>query len=300
MSHSLRAPRSHALALGAWSPPFRLASLRSPGLRAPVLVVAALAVALVTPWVAMDVALAARPWTIGIDPGDAFAYITVNHVVMAAAALALVLALGRPASSWGIAIGRWRLTARHLLVVIPVLLVLSFGYDAAPYLLAGTRPTLAADPTPVAVAGTLAFQWLFVGVAEELFYRGLILGLLHDALDRRRVSDLSSRMHDTPDAPARRRRLRRPRGLARGVSLPAIISAGIFALAHGIFYGRAFFLPVTFDPSWGQLAWTFGLGLYCAMLRERTGSLLGPIAAHNVSNGLVLTMTYLAAGVIRL
>jgi hypothetical protein len=36
------------------------------------------------------------------------------------------------------------------------------------------------------------------------------------------------------------------------------------------------------------------LGIYYAALRERTGSLLGPILSHNISDGLYISMTYLA------
>ena len=205
-----------------------------------------------------------------LDPDATFAYIVVHHAVMAGLSIAVMLAVLRPLSQWGLRMGDWRGALRSLAWFAPAVAVLAFAFDALPYLLSGTRPALSYAPTPLNVVATMAFAWLFVGVGEELLFRGVALGLLARAVPGRlQVGPLR-------------------------VSVAGMLSALIFAVAHGVFYDRAFFLPFTFSPDWAQLGWAFLLGTWCAALRERTGSLLGPILCHNLSNGLVLTMSYLA------
>ncbi len=236
---------------------------------------AALAILLAVPWVAMNAAITVRPALASLDPEDTFGYITVHHAVMAILAIGLMTLAGQPLREWGLALGGLRTAARALAVFLPVVAALAFGFDALPYIISGTEPTLPYALTPANVIGTLAFQWLFVGVGEELLFRGLLLGLLARAI---RAQIRVGRFH---------------------VSAAVILSAVVFALAHGIIYQRAFMLPFGFDPSWSQVAWAFVLGIFCGSLRQRTGSLLGPIVGHNVANGLVLAMTYLAVVVTR-
>lgn len=249
-----------------WSPG-RLA-WRGPGRAAGI--VAALAATLIVPWVGMNAGLAMQARLTRLDPDAAFVYIVVHHAVMAGLSIAIMLAVLRPLSRWGLRVGDWRSAVRWLTIFAPAAAVLAFAFDALPYLLSGTRPALSYAPTPVNVVAAMAFTWLFVGVGEELLFRGVALGLL--------ARSVPGRLQVGP--------LR--------VSVAGLLSALIFAAAHAIYYDRAFFLPFAFSPDWAQLGWAFLLGTWCAALRERTGSLLGPILCHNLSNGLVLTMSYLA------
>jgi len=258
-----------------WGPPdSALSRLRTCAISA-TLGAAALAIVLAVPWVAMNSAIAARPALVSLDPDDTFGYITVHHAVMAVLAIGLMLLAGQPLLDRGLAPGSRRTAVRALAVFVPVVAVLAFAFDALPFIVAGTAPALPYAVTPVNVIGTLAFQWLFVGVGEEMLFRGLLLGMLARAVDRQ----------------IRAGRLE--------VSAAVVLSAVLFALAHGVVYQGAFMLPFRFDPNWSQVAWAFVLGIFCGSLRQRTGSLLGPIIGHNVANGLVLSMTYLAVAVAR-
>lgn len=258
-----------------WGPPGgALARLRT-GAIALALGTTALAIVLAVPWIAMNAAISARPALASLDPDDTFGYITVHHAVMAIMAVGLMLLAGQPLRERRPAPGSWRTATRALAVFVPVVAVLAFAFDAFPFLVSGTAPALPYALTPVNVIGTLAFQWLFVGVGEELLFRGLLLGMLARAVERQiRVGRFQ-------------------------VSVAVIVSAVAFALAHGVIYQQAFMLPFRFDPNWSQVAWAFVLGVFCGSLRQRTGSLLGPIVGHNVANGLVLSMTYLAVLVAR-
>jgi membrane protease YdiL (CAAX protease family) len=116
-----------------------------------------------------------------------------------------------------------------------------------------------------------------LGVSEETLFRGLIMGLLA------RVFGGTVRL-----------------GLGRAairVSVAGILAAAIFAFAHTIAYSRLFFLPFSFEPDWLQVVEAFIFGIYYAALREKTGSLLGAIVSHNISDGLYMAMTFLAVAV---
>ena len=109
---------------------------------------------------------------------------------------------------------------------------------------------------------------VLVGVSEEILFRGLIMGLLA------RVFSGTVRL-----------------GLRRAafpVSVAGLLAAAIFAFAHTVAYSRLFFLPFSFEPNWFQVVLAFVLGIYYAAVREKTGSLLGAIVSHNISDGLYI------------
>lgn len=111
-----------------------------------------------------------------------------------------------------------------------------------------------------ATAETAAFQLTMPGLEEEIFYRGILLLALNEAF----------------------------RGRIRLLSIEwgwgALLSSLVFGLAHAFSYsaGEGFAL----DPVY--LALTAIPSLLAVWLRERTGSLLLPIAAHNLGNALPL------------
>lgn len=101
-------------------------------------------------------------------------------------------------------------------------------------------------------AETVAFQFTAPGLAEEVVYRGVFIGLLHQALV-------------TPDG-ARR-------------WWPVLITAVAFGLWHGLGVRDG---AVSFDA----LSASFPLigGFAYGWLRERTGSVVIPVVAHNLGN----------------
>ena len=103
---------------------------------------------------------------------------------------------------------------------------------------------------------TVAFQLTMPGLAEEIVYRGVLIGLLHRAL---------------PSG-----------GLAARVG-PALITAVAFGLVHGLSVKEGV-------PSFEGLffSYTFVGGLAYGWLRERTGSVAFPILAHSLGNTIAL------------
>ncbi len=123
----------------------------------------------------------------------------------------------------------------------------------------------------------LLYQFLYVAVAEEVFFRGYVQANL-------------MRLVGTPwGVPTIGSGLEEPIGicLGRGIChpktmIPIVVSAGCFALAHVVVQGQITSL-LTFLP-----------GLVLAWLFFRTGTLLAPILFHGLANvsyalmGLVL------------
>lgn len=105
-------------------------------------------------------------------------------------------------------------------------------------------------------AETLIYQALIPGLDEELFYRGLLLGLMVAAIRHRRWQWLGAE-----------------------VGWAAIFVTLLFALGHSVFLGQE---GLQFDPV--ILVYTLILGGLLMWIRLRTGSVLIPIIAHNLTN----------------
>jgi membrane protease YdiL (CAAX protease family) len=70
-----------------------------------------------------------------------------------------------------------------------------------------------------------------------------------------------------------------------------VICAVLFSMAHIGFTVSPF--KITYlDPV--QLVIAFGFGILYAFMYRNTGSLLGPVLIHNVSDGLLAAISYVA------
>ena len=68
------------------------------------------------------------------------------------------------------------------------------------------------------------------------------------------------------------------------ISNATLLSTLFFSLAHiGINYERLVIESINYK----QLLFTIGLGLFYAIMREKSKSLLGPIMAHGISDGSI-------------
>ena len=99
----------------------------------------------------------------------------------------------------------------------------------------------------------ILFQATLPGLDEEILYRGALLALLSGAWGRRDA--LSSRWTG------------------------GLLTSAAFGLAHGLSYADG---AVKLEP--GTILMTGVLGLTFFWLKERTGSLIMPIATHNAIN----------------
>ncbi|GAB5518397.1 MAG: hypothetical protein RhofKO_06480 [Rhodothermales bacterium] len=105
-------------------------------------------------------------------------------------------------------------------------------------------------------AETVAFQLTMPGLAEEIVYRGVLIGLLHRAL---------------------------PGNSLVGRVGPTLITAVAFGLVHGLSVE-----DVAPSFEWLFFSYTFVGGLAYGWLREQTGSVAFPILAHSLGNTIAL------------
>ncbi len=104
---------------------------------------------------------------------------------------------------------------------------------------------------------TILFQWSMPGIEEELFYRGVLLLALNEAFS----AGTGSRR-------------------ALGIGWAGLLSSVAFGLGHSLFYRAD---GLSFDAA--AFAMTGGPALLLVWFRNRTGSLVLPVLAHNVVNG---------------
>ncbi|MEM8771498.1 MAG: CPBP family glutamic-type intramembrane protease [Pseudomonadota bacterium] len=104
---------------------------------------------------------------------------------------------------------------------------------------------------------TIAFQWTMPGLDEEIFYRGVFLLAMNEAF------------------------VRKINILGAPIGYGGLLTSVLFGLVHSLELsaGQAQFNLDAF-------LWTGAPSLLLLWLRERTGSLVLPILAHNMSNGL--------------
>lgn len=107
---------------------------------------------------------------------------------------------------------------------------------------------------------TILFQWTMPGIEEEIFYRGVLLLALSTAFAGR--------------FPV----------LGAEIGCGGLLATVAFGLIHSLFYGTE---GVSFDPS--AFAITGGPALLLLWFREKTGSVVLPILAHNVANGVFVS-----------
>lgn len=116
------------------------------------------------------------------------------------------------------------------------------------------------------VLGYLSFGFLLTGLSEEILFRGFI----HTVLYRATKKTWTIYKIKYPVA--------------------GLIASLIFCLAH---VGISFFPFEIYHLNPLQLLQAFVLGLFYSYAYYRTGSLLAPILAHNLSNGSLWAMDYL-------
>ncbi|ALO16799.1 CAAX amino terminal protease self- immunity [Salinivirga cyanobacteriivorans] len=110
---------------------------------------------------------------------------------------------------------------------------------------------------------SLFFDFIITPISEETLFRGLIFSLLLMFFPGKlRIGKFS-------------------------VSYSVLLSTLFFSLAHiGIDYQNLTIIYIDFI----QLVFTIGLGIFYAIMREKSQSLLGPMIAHGVSDGVIKTV----------
>lgn len=195
-------------------------------------------------------------------------FLYFHHLMQMVIAIAIMLASGVSLRKYG-----FNLRSENLYLMPAIGVGVLFGVimtlvDHGPAVVTGEAITgYVLDRTNV--VGWLSFEWLFAGASEEIFVRGLLMTYL--------MSKFSGHV----------------RIIRWDVHVAGVIIAVLFALMHlGSFWSGNLIYAI------GQQLYAFILGLCYAYFFERSRSLLAPIVAHNLSNGVefVLLFSLLAAG----
>ncbi len=130
------------------------------------------------------------------------------------------------------------------------------------------RPVL---PEGQNLAYWIFYQFMYVAVAEEVFFRGYVQGNILRLI--RTVESEQYRLQQSPTLQSRRRSIAMATGrYGDGMWISILLSAACFAAAHIIVQGQIISV------------WTFLPGLILGWLFIRTKSLLAPILFHGLAN----------------
>jgi len=193
--------------------------------------------------------------------------------------------------------GAWGWHSKALMIVLGLMGILAHGrpweyglrpkslrfslrwsaYVAAPFAVAFLAPLLVASatgrplPRPVELARSLLWYFVFVGFAEELFFRGYVQSRLNEAFTRRYWKFLWVEFEWT-----------------QGTMITAILFFGLPHLLTGI-------NPFTGSYSIGPLAvfitaMAIFMGLVFGVIREKTGCVIVPTVLHGSIDFTVFTL----------
>ena len=197
--------------------------------------------------------LEAYPWIISYGQD-------ISQII---AAVILMLIIGGGLRQWG-----FNLKSKNLYLGAAVGVGVVFGIlmtlvDHLPVLLSGDKID-GYDLNTVNVLGTLTKVWVVVGISEEIVYRGLMVGFLM----RKFTGQVRFFKWEIPTG--------------------GVIVAGLFALAHveSFWTGSPLYAA-------GQQVYAIGAGLCLAYLYAKSRSLLAPIIAHNIANGIEITAVFI-------
>lgn len=198
------------------------------------------------------------------DPYKAYAWVTVHHLIVMAVALAAMLILGKLLKSdFGLGLGDRKKGIKYVWVYTAVFA----GISLVLHFLMFVNKALPVYDFPLTlgnVLGTLGFQLLLSGPAEELLYRALPITLLVFALGK-------------------------SGSVQPSITLETTIAAILFALAHmtlSIF-------PFSIEANPFQVCYALGQGIILGKAYQESRSVIYPMFMHSISNVLMVGMGYL-------
>lgn len=186
-----------------------------------------------------------------------------HHFFQMALAIITILLLGGGFKNYG-----FTLKSKNLYISPAIIVGVMFGIimtlvDHLPVIISGSKITGYALNT-TNVIGWLSFEWIFAGLSEEIFIRGLMMTFL--------MKYFSGHL----------------RFFKWDVHVAGVIIAVLFALMH-----LSSFWTGNLIYAIGQQIYAFILGLCYAYFYEKSRSLLSPILAHNLSNGIEFVILFL-------
>ena len=201
-----------------------------------------------------------------VDPDGAYAWQSVHHLVLLAAALAAVAVLRRPLNDrFGFEAGDRIKGMRFVGLFTAAMAAIAILYHLSLRLGGGTL-TYGYPLNAGNILGSLGFQLLLSGPAEEILYRALPVTVLLHALGR------SVKIRGS-------------------VTLEIVIASLLFSAAHV----KWTLSPFGVEADLFQLVYAFAVGTVQGVAYRESRSVLYPILMHSLSNVLMVGTGYLFA-----
>jgi membrane protease YdiL (CAAX protease family) len=210
-----------------------------------------------------------HPFVSSLDPDKTFLLISIHHIFQLLFTLVLMkLWVSRNLSDYGFNLKNRKLSIQLFLWFCLIYLVPMFLVNVLPNIIDSIPPWYSYPLNTRNVVGTLSFQYLFSGTCEEPLFRAFVIVVLSQSWKKVfKVWWLE-------------------------ISAAGLIATVLFMYAH---------IKLTIFPfeityiSWWQQVWALGLGIYYAVVFQKTKSLLCPILSHNYLNGIIYTVRYVMA-----
>lgn len=198
------------------------------------------------------------------DPYKAFTWVSVHHITEALIALAVIMILSKLLKiDFGFGPGDRKKGIKYVVVFTAIFA----GVTLICHILMLIYNMLPVYDFPLNknnILGTLGFQLLLSGPAEEILYRALPITML--------VYILGKSVKVKWD-----------------ITLETIIASFLFAIAHA----KWSLFPITFEANYFQLFYAFVLGTIAGKAYQESHSIIYPMFIHSISNVLMVGTGYL-------
>ena len=217
--------------------------------------------------------LCIKLYHLGIVPGDNVNWLYLHHAFQLLLALVIIAVLKfwlMPAD-YGLHWPRGKTYILPAILWASLFAIVMALVDYAPNLIAHTKPDAGFPLTPANVWGWMFFEGVYVGPTEEIPFRALLVTYLATAMPGKLRVRLLSGTYE--------------------MNWAGIIVALIFALAHA-----ASFFTRQWEEAVLQQIYALVLGVLYAYWLEKSKSVVAPMIAHNVSDGLEYVILFVWLG----
>jgi membrane protease YdiL (CAAX protease family) len=198
------------------------------------------------------------------DPYKAFTWVFVHHITEALIALVVIMILSKLLKvDFGFGLGDRKKGIKYVVVFTGIFA----GVTLICHILMLIYDMLPVYDFPLNknnILGTLGFQLLLSGPAEEILYRALPITMLVYILGK----SLKVKW---------------------GITLETLIASFLFAIAHV----KWSVFPITFEANYFQLFYAFVLGTIAGKAYQESHSIIYPMFMHSISNVLMVGTGYL-------
>jgi len=209
------------------------------------------------------------PYVSSLDPDNVFLYQSIRHILMLFLPMVLMkLWLTRRLYDYGFNLNDYKRSLKIFCWFCLIYLVPVFFVNVLPYIISGNPPNFKYPLNARNIACRLSYMYLLTGTGEEPLFRAFAIVVLSQSWKKVfRIWRVE-------------------------ISSAALLATALFMIAHIRFTVFPFEIAYI---SWPQQVWALGLGLYYAIVFQKTRSLLCPILSHGYSNGIIFTLLYLLA-----